>query len=214
MNYIKYPRTPHVPWSPGICNDDRILKKLDSFIGSEVVVTEKMDGENTTLYSDHLHARSLSSNHHPSRSWIKQFHGKIKFDIPSEYRICGENMFAKHSIFYDSLPSYFLAFSVWNSNACLSWEDTLEFCNLIGVDTVPVLYKGIWDEDQINKCWTGKSNFGEEQEGYVIRLLNSFKFEDFENSVCKFVRENHVRTSKHWMTEEIIPNQLHNLENL
>lgn len=41
------------------------------FLKGPVVITEKMDGENTTLYRDGLHARSLDSRHHPSRNWVK-----------------------------------------------------------------------------------------------------------------------------------------------
>jgi hypothetical protein len=44
--YIKYPRTLHLPWSPGLTNDDRQLKSTEHFEGREVVVTVKMDGEN------------------------------------------------------------------------------------------------------------------------------------------------------------------------
>ena len=56
MNRIKYPRTPHLPFSPGRSDDDIGLGKVE-FTG-EVVVTEKLDGENTTLYHDYLHART------------------------------------------------------------------------------------------------------------------------------------------------------------
>jgi len=40
---VKYPRTMHLPWSPGLQNDDRVIKSLDRLIGRTVVVTEKMD---------------------------------------------------------------------------------------------------------------------------------------------------------------------------
>ncbi|MEL7307213.1 MAG: RNA ligase family protein, partial [Pseudomonadota bacterium] len=42
--------------------------------------------------------------------------------------MCGENLYARHSISYNNLPSYFMAFSVWNElNQCLSWQDTKQF---------------------------------------------------------------------------------------
>ena len=55
---IKYPRTPHLPTSPGLTNDDRIIKDLSLLERSQVVITEKMDGENTTISRDYIHARS------------------------------------------------------------------------------------------------------------------------------------------------------------
>ena len=56
-SYVKYPRTPHLPWSPGATADDRVHTDLAGLEGREIVVTEKLDGENTTIYRDHVHAR-------------------------------------------------------------------------------------------------------------------------------------------------------------
>jgi len=55
----KYPKTLHLPWSPGISKRDKILKDTNDFINKNIVLTEKMDGENTTIDSKHYHARSL-----------------------------------------------------------------------------------------------------------------------------------------------------------
>jgi hypothetical protein len=44
--YVKYPRTWHLPWSPGITKDDRVIPSCDQFVGKNIVVTVKMDGEN------------------------------------------------------------------------------------------------------------------------------------------------------------------------
>ncbi len=49
---VSYPRTPHLPWSPGVAADDVRVADLSGLARREVVVTEKLDGENTTLYSD------------------------------------------------------------------------------------------------------------------------------------------------------------------
>jgi hypothetical protein len=97
----KYPRTPHLPWSPGASPDDLFLESLDCFRDQDVVVTEKLDGENTTLYPEGLHARSIDSRHHPSRDWVKSLHGAVRHLIPAGFRVCGENLFARHSIAYE-----------------------------------------------------------------------------------------------------------------
>ena len=126
-HHRKYPRTPHLPWSPGASSDDVWIDTFALFEGSEVVITEKMDGENTTLYADHIHARSLDSRHHPSRSWVKGLHQSIAHLIPAGWRICGENLYARHSVGYEALPSYFMVFSIWDEhNHCLGWEQTVE----------------------------------------------------------------------------------------
>ena len=115
MTKYKYPRTPHLPWSPGFSSDDVILSD-DIFSGREVVITEKMDGENTSIYCDYIHARSINSGKHPSRDWVNALWGSIKKDIPEGYRICGENLYAQHSIKYVDLESYFYVFSIWNKD--------------------------------------------------------------------------------------------------
>ena len=90
--YIKYPRTLHLPWSPGLMNDDRQLESTEHFENREVVVTVKMDGENTSMYKDYLHARSIFGASHPSRGWVKNLHSKISYEIPEGWRFCGENL--------------------------------------------------------------------------------------------------------------------------
>lgn len=205
--YYKYPRTFHVPWSLGATRDDRVLSTMEPFHGKHVIVTEKMDGENCSIYNDHVHARSLSSGAHPSRNWVKALQARISADIPKNWRICGENLFAKHSIFYENLNSYFLVFNIWNEkNYCLDWESTLEWCELLELTTVPVLYDGVYNENQIKKIWNEMDK--DKNEGYVIRIANSFHYDEFFNSVAKFVRKEHVTTNQHWMHEKMVANGL------
>lgn len=206
-NLKKYPRTYHLPWSEAITSDDKICQTLSHFEGREVVVTEKMDGENTTLYQDHLHARSLDSRGGEDRAWVKQFWSQIRSDIPEGWRICGENLWAKHSVSYTDLRSYFYGFSIWDSsNMALSWDDTVGYFDLIGVTPVPALYRGVWDETTIRNLSRGMNL--EQTEGYVVRLADSFHYDSFSTSVAKFVRKGHVQTDKHWRSQTFVPNSL------
>ena len=206
---MKYPRSFHLPWSRSYTHDDKVAKNVNHFIGKEVVVTEKLDGEGTTLYRDYMHARSIHSANHPSRHWVKTLHASLSYRIPTNWRFCGENMFAKHSIYYQALTSYFYLFSIWNEdNVCLSWDETVAFAEELGIETAPVLYRGIFNEEKIKRMFTGKSMFDGEQEGYVIRNAGSFHYDDFQYNLGKFVRPNHVQTSEHWLQEKVIPNRL------
>jgi hypothetical protein len=49
-------------------------------------------------------------------------------------------------------------------------------------------------------------------EGFVVRNADSFMLSDFENSIAKFVRRNHVQTDEHWMLKEVTPNKLKSKE--
>lgn len=209
--YYKYPRTYHLDWSPGLQNDDRRQEDY-SVLKTDpcgIVVSVKMDGENTNLYSDRCHARSIDSKDHPSRHYVKGLWGSIKHLIPEGWRVCGENLFAKHSIHYDNLSSYFQVFSVWNSeNICLDYGTTLEVCKELGLQHVSVIYEGSWDEVLLVNLHNQPELEG--HEGYVIRCYQSFKYEDFNKNVVKYVRKNHVQTDQHWMNQKVTPNKLKN----
>jgi hypothetical protein len=205
---VKYPRTNHLPWSPGVNDDDRVMQDTSRFEGKRVIVTKKMDGENTTMYCDHIHARSIDSRGGEDRAWVKQLWASIAHNIPQDWRICGENLWAEHSIHYADLPSYFLGFSVWDErNVCLSWDDTLQYFELLDIIPVPVIYDGIWDESKIRAL--EKSLTWDQDEGYVVRLADSFTYGQFKESIAKFVRKGHVQTTKHWRaSRSFTPNEL------
>jgi hypothetical protein len=197
----KFPRIFHVPWSPNLQNDDRKHPDMSVFAGKNVVVTIKMDGENTTWYKDVIHARSIDSQNanHTSRDFVKNMWAQRKYLITDGRRICGENLYAEHSIKYADLDSYFYVFSIWHDDICLSWDDTKKICEELDLTTVPVIYEGIYDVDKIKTIF---QNY-DFNEGYVIRIADTFAHdfdsETFLNPIAKFVRENHVQTDKHWL---------------
>lgn len=201
---IKYPRTFHLPWSPGLTKDDKRIESLDGFIGREVVVSEKMDGENSSLYPDgHIHARSMDSVITPWRTWLKAWWNERSYMLDPRLRICGEDLYALHSIKYEGLGSYFRGFSVWEGLQCLSWDETLLWFDELGIEPVKTLYRGLWDEDVIKAI-----DPAEWREGYVVRLTDSFHLDEFKNVVAKYVRANHVQTDERWDEREIVKNGL------
>ena len=160
-----------------------------------MIVTEKMDGENFSGYRDYCHARSVDGRHHQTRDWAKSFWMFRSYELPEGWRVCAENLWAVHSIAYDKLPGYLMGFSIWNDkNEALSWDDTIEWFQLLDMPHVPVIYDGIWDEAKI-RALSFDSN---RVEGYVVRVADSFSYGEFRKSVAKFVRANHVQSQKHW----------------
>jgi hypothetical protein len=203
---VKYPRTYHLPWSEGKTSDDRVLPNDLGWNGTEIVVTEKMDGENTTLYRDFIHARSLTYESHPSRSRIKALHRQIAHEIPDGWRICGENLTAKHSIEYKNLPSHFLVFGIWNGNICLNWEDTVVYAGVWGLHTVPILHCSMWDRYNYNivaQYIPRHRTYSNESEGYVIRPAAAYSLAEHRYKVGKCVRAGHVQTQGNWMRQKV-----------
>lgn len=214
-HYVKYPRTFHLPWSPGVNRDDRTMSDVSVFDGQEVIICEKLDGENTTWHPYHIHARSIDTDSHSSRNWVKNLHAQKGYQIPTDWRVCGENMFQKHAIHYtkengNPLETYFYMFSIWDDrNVCLSWEETEEWSELLDLTLVPVFYKGIWSMDVIEELNKKMDSNPNTIEGYVVRLAREYHYSEFRNVCGKYVRENHVQNNHgHWKQQKIIPNEM------
>jgi hypothetical protein len=207
----KHPRTKHAPWSKTVSSDDKIMFDYSVFEGKRVIITEKMDGENTTGYPNFIsHARSMDSKNHPSRNWFKTWWAKRCFKLPEGWRVCGENVYATHSIAYTELTSYFYGFSVYNSdNILLDWDSTLKVFSSLKITPVPVLYDGIFTNEvafNLRNGWLSNTD-NPQFEGYVIRLADSIAYDDYTNSVMKYVRANHVQeTDEHWMQKPVVKN--------
>lgn len=193
--------------SLGYTNDDIHLAGFQNFQKRKVVITEKMDGESFSFYSDgYFHARSIDSRYHPSRSYVINFLSQLAGKIPDGLRICGENVYATHSIKYNNLESYCLVFGIWEGDLCWDWSSVKMFCSEYGLNTVPVLYEGKFSGKILND--TIKSLDFKKQEGIVMRVEDSFHLGEFDRFVCKFVRPNHVTTDEHWMHKQIEKNGL------
>jgi hypothetical protein len=208
--YVKYPRSHHLPWSPGVTDDDRVQNDLSGLEGEEIVVTLKLDGENTNMYADYIHARSLEYAPRIDRDRVKALHGQIAHELPEGWRVAGENLWGEHSIRYENLPAVFFVFSIWNEkNEALSWDDTVAYANMLGLHTVPVLYRGPYDrvllERMIPERLHASALWSTEAEGYVVRTTAGFRFSEFRKKLLKWVRAGHVQTQAHW-TRHIKPN--------
>jgi hypothetical protein len=212
---IKYPRTFHLPYSPGVTKDDKIAKDITSLLNTNLVFTEKIDGSNVCMEKEKCFARTHSGPATgPSFDMFKAVHAGLKFGIPDSYQIFGEWCYAVHSITYDSLPNYLLLFVVRESNTMtwLSWDDVEYRAKQLGLNTVPVLDKcKVTSEkelkEKVESLTINPSTYGKEKEGLVVRVAGRFINDLFEKNVIKHVNKL-PQTSNHWTNEKIIKNGL------
>lgn len=207
----KYPRTYHLPWSPGATKDDKKLQGdwFENYKGKKIVITEKLDGENTSLSHFDCFARSHGA---PTRSpWSQNIWGvdgvfnKVANKIGEHEWVYGENLYGEHSIHYSKLTEYFHIFAVRDDEKYVwySWDEVEMMASILGLPTVPVLWKGeIASEVQLHKLVDAlvscPSMYGDTREGVVVRLYDEFPIDEFSKCVCKWVRPNHVQTDEHW----------------
>lgn len=209
---MKYPRTYHLPWSPGATSDDKRLQDswFDFYKGKEVVFTEKLDGENTAMTHYDVYARSHGA---PTRSpWSRNLwdtsdglYWKVKNFIGPNETVYGENLYGEHSIHYDALDAYWHMFAVNDGNLWYSWDEVKEFAKILGVPHVPELERCVLREEGevkeiIDELMEHTSYYAckSGREGVVMRITDSFPIMEFPNYVCKYVRANHVQTDEHW----------------
>jgi hypothetical protein len=210
----KYPRTFHLPWSPGGTNDDRRLADVEHLLGETAVFTEKMDGSNVCLEAQNVFARSHGgAPKHPSFDALKALHSTVRNRISTGTQVFAEWCYAKHSIEYTALPSYLLVFGVRTGDEWASWDEVQLWAQELGVPTVPVLgmqtVGNTMSLKAIVEDFASKpSMHGGVREGVVVRVARDFKNAEFSTVVGKWVRANHVQTEDHWSSQEIVRNCL------
>lgn len=164
----KYPRTPHLEGSrlqPG--DEDLASIPLAALRGRYVVVEEKLDGANSGLSMDPAGRLLLQSRGHyldggPRerhwdlfKRWAAAHSTALTAALTPGMVIYGEWLYAKHTIFYDCLPHYFLEFDIWapdegRGGAFLSTARRREL--LSGVPclrSVPVLWEGHLEDPRV-----------------------------------------------------------------
>jgi hypothetical protein len=90
----------------------------------------------------------------------------------------------------------------------MSWNETMDLFEQVGVLAVPILFIGVYDKDEIQEAVGRRISNTSKHEGYVIRTFDSFHYDDFQHNVAKWVRPDHVQTDEHWMHGEIKKNKL------
>lgn len=201
----KYNRTYHLPFSQSKTSDDKISRNIDSLLGVDIVITEKLDGENTGMIDNGVYARSHAAfTTSPWSREVRQLHDmKVRGNLGEGVFLFGENLEGIHSIEYTNLKSYFYIFGVRDNNIWIPWQSVEEYSYLLDIPTVPVLFRGKVESEKelkalVEKLVSETSKLGGEIEGIVIRNSGMFHNDYFKDNVMKWVRKDHVTTTNHW----------------
>lgn len=159
----KYPRTPHLEGSrlqPG--DEDLSQVRFSEIAGRNLVVEEKCDGANSAISFSEVGELLLQSRGHYLTGGYRERHfnlmkqwANVHKDIfyqvlGNRYIMYGEWMYAKHTVFYDRLPHYFLEFDIYDrsSGIFLDTPSRRQLTKQMPIVSVPVLSEGIFTEQK------------------------------------------------------------------
>ncbi len=171
---IKYPRTPHIQGSRLQHGDEDLNQRPFSDIaGRNIVLEEKIDGANSAIsFSDDGELRLQSRGHFLTGGYrerhydlMKQWGAVLKdrlYEVLGQrYIMYGEWMYAKHSIYYDMLPHYFMEFDILDreTGKFLDTSSRHYLLKDLPICSVPVLATGTFHSiDEVLK-FLGNSNY-------------------------------------------------------
>lgn len=156
MKILKYPRTRHIEGSRlqvGDIADDKPIKDL---AGQYLVVEEKLDGANSAVSFDAAGNLLLQSRGHYLtgggrerhfallKTWAAAHAHVLHPVLGHRFVMYGEWMYAKHTVFYDRLPHYFIEFDVLDRDTgrFLSTAARRSLLTGLPIFPAPVLHQG------------------------------------------------------------------------
>jgi hypothetical protein len=193
---------------------DADTKKL---LRGNVVISEKMDGANVGIirHKDHFRLQKRGSlvdvgEHYQFnffKAWTQKNYDKL-MQIPENTILYGELMICRHTIYYDMLPDYFLAFA-WCDRETGEYYHRLdmeEMCDKIGIYTTPMIAQtsNIY-KDELFDLIPNPSTYGHKQaEGlvvwnYKVNMRGKVVLKKFQDSMDK---------SGHWTRRKIETNKV------
>ena len=216
--FFRFPHTPHLAWlGSGLPRDDKILSQGEAtkLLSHNVVIEEKLDGANLGVSADEngklrLQNRGqyllppFAGQFSRVAAWLAKHEFELSPALGNHLILFGEWCAARHSVSYDHLPDWFLAFDVydrangrfWNVNRRDEWLDR------VGVTAVPTLTMGRTTLDKAKALvMAGTSRSGNGPlEGIVIRRDEG----KFLEQRAKLVRPDFTQEiGEHWRGRRI-----------
>ncbi|MEM9217058.1 MAG: RNA ligase family protein [Cyanobacteria bacterium P01_F01_bin.150] len=179
----KYPRTPHIEGSrlqPG--DEDLDSLPFRAIAQQYVVIEEKVDGANAAISFDANGQLQLQSRGHYLvggerekhfnlfKQWANTHVQSLWNVLGHRYILYGEWLYAKHTVFYDALPHYFLEYDLLDleSGQFLNTRQRHQRLANIPICSVPILFSGVLSSYKQMVALLGQSHFI--NAGHIERL--------------------------------------------
>jgi ATP-dependent RNA circularization protein (DNA/RNA ligase family) len=212
-DFFRYPQTPHLAWlGPSAPRNDKVLDRDEAIklLDHEVTVEEKLDGANLGISLSafgELRYQNRGQFLQPPftgqfarlNGWATQYGQALATALVPGLILFGEWLAARHSVKYDRLPGWFVAFDVHDDGENAFWS-TARRDNLvgnIGLPLAPCLLRGRTNLPALKHLvMESRSRFGDTAlEGLVVRNDN-FRLNEAR---AKLVRPDFVQSMEaHW----------------
>jgi hypothetical protein len=183
--FIKFPRTPHLFWLGAVPpRGDKCLlgEEATALLDRPMVVEEKVDGAAigiSVARSREVRVQSrgsyLNQDGPPQFRalwpWLADREERVRNGLGQELILFGEWCYARHTVAYDTLPDWFLAYDVYDRGAGRFWSRGRrdELAETLGIWTVPLLATGRFDQRELEGLF-GRSRLGSDaMEGLYLR---------------------------------------------
>ena len=184
----KYPRTPHVEGSRLQKGDEDLSQiPFESIKNKYLVIEEKVDGANTAIsFHDkkelllQSRGQSLTGGYRERhynflKQWASIHQDKLYDVLGTRYIMYGEWLYAKHTVYYDALPHYFLEFDIYDKEQeiFLNTKKRRELIKDLPVYSVPVLGEGKFNSMEEIVSYLGNSHYI--TKNHLENLINTSK---------------------------------------
>ena len=170
---IKYPRTPHVEGSRLQSGDEDISQiPFSAIAGLHAVVEEKVDGANVGISfsggemylqsrGHFLRGGAKEKEYELFKLWAATHREELYAILGERYIMYGEWLYAKHKVYYNALPHYFLEFDIFDkeTGVYLDTGRRMEMLDGSIVRSVPVLFDGALTSKEQLLSMIKKSNY-------------------------------------------------------
>jgi len=222
-DFFRFPHTPHLAWlSDTPLRQDKLLSmtEIESLLAGEVVIEEKLDGANLGFSTDQngrlciqnrgqYLSRPFTGQFKKLESWLAPRAEDLASIAGDGLIIFGEWCAARHSIFYNELPDWFLLFDVYDKQAGKFWSTMRrnELAQLLDLSIVPALHKGKISLDELLSRFLNKrSQFSA---GYLEGIVVRRETDDWLTQRAKIVRPDFTQNiNQHWSKQKIKWNHL------
>jgi atypical dual specificity phosphatase len=222
---VKFPRTKHITNLGSATRDDLLMTQAEAnnFLNKEIIIEEKIDGANMGISINkdgkilvqnrsHYVTSQSGAQFKPLDKWIAEHSAELwEFLEPDVHILYGEWLYMKHSIKYNRLEDWFMAFDIFDKreNKFYSRNRVEQLLEETTIKLIPTIARGTFKKiDELKALVNSPSRFCDNHkvEGIYCRICD----DNYLINRGKIVRTDFISGNAHWSKGIIEQNEIVN----